>query len=102
MAATHGDECADAVDAGWVELDKLHVLHRNPRPQRHTAAVTRTGVGRGTGEVGTAIAAGCQNGALCPEAVQRAVVHLQRHNAATVAFVVHDQVDGKVFDEKLS
>src|ERR1041385_4466682 len=35
------------------------------------------------------------------EAMDRAVVEVERDDAAAAAFVVHDQVDGEVFDEEL-
>src|SRR5690606_11736788 len=33
-----GDEAAGTVDAGWVELDELHVLQRQSGPERHGVA----------------------------------------------------------------
>ena len=33
--------------------------------------------------------------------MQRAVVELERDDAAAAAFVVHDQVDGEILDEEL-
>jgi len=58
-------------------------------------AVTGAGVRRGAGGVGAAIAAGRENHGLGAEAVQRAVVELERDDAAAGALVVHDQVDGE-------
>ena len=99
-ARAFGDEAARAVDAGRVELHELHVLQRQPGAQRHGAAVAGAGVRRGAGGVGAAIAAGGENGGLRAEAVQRAVVELQRDHAAAGALVVHDQVDGEELDEE--
>ena len=44
------------------------------------------------------IAAGGKNGGLRAEAMQRAVVELERDHAAAGALVVHDQVDGEELD----
>ncbi len=97
-ARAFGDEAARAVDAGRMELDELHVLQRQSGAQRHGAAVAGAGVRRGAGGVGAAIAAGGEDGGLGAEAMQRAVVELERDHAAAGALVVHDQVDGEIFD----
>ena len=55
----------------------------------------------GAGEVDAAIAAGGDDGLLGAEAVQRAIVELQRHDAAAGAVLVHHQVDGEILDEEL-
>ena len=68
--------------------------------QRHAAAIARAGVGGGGGEVGAAIAAGREDHALGAEAVQRAVVELERGDAAAGA-VFHDEVEREVFDEEV-
>ncbi|MGY3405715.1 hypothetical protein ACVWZV_001828 [Bradyrhizobium sp. GM5.1] len=100
-ARAFGDETARTVDAGRVELHELHVLHRQTGAQHHAAAVAGAGVRRGAGCIGAAIAAGGEDHGLGAEAVQRAVIELERDNAAAGALVVHDQVDGKELDEEL-
>ena len=97
-ARAFGDEAAGAVDSGRVELDELHVLQRQAGAQRHRAAVAGVGVGAGAGMIDAAIAAGGEDGGLRAEAMQRAVVELQRDHAAAGALVVHDQVDGEELD----
>ena len=100
-ARAFGDQAARAVDAGRVELDELHVLQRQAGAQHHGAAVAGAGVGRGAGDIGAAIAAGGQNDVVwARKTMQRAVVELQRDDAAADALVVHDQVDGEVLDEE--
>src|SRR6185436_7799754 len=94
-AGALGDEAARTIDAGRMELDEFHVLQRETGAQYHAAAVARAGMRRGAGSVGAAIAAGRQNRGLRPETMQRAVVELERDDAATDALVVHDQVDGE-------
>ena len=53
---------------------------------------------RGAGSVGAAIAAGRQNSGLGAETMQRAVIELERDDAAADALVVHDQVNGEELD----
>ncbi len=96
-----GDQAAGAVDAGRVELHELHVLQRQARAQRHAAAVAGTGMRRGGGEIGAAVAAGGQHRALGAEQVQRAVAHVDRQHAAAGALGIHDQVEREILDEEL-
>src|SRR5499433_444184 len=96
-----GDQTAGAVDPGRMELDKLHVLQRQAGTQHHRVAVTRAGVGAGASEVHASVAAGRQYCLAGTEAVDRAVVELERDDATAPALVVHDQVDGEIFDEEL-
>ena len=100
-ARAFGDQHAGAIDAGRVELHELHVLERQPGAQHHGVAVAGADMGAGAGEIGAAIAAGGEDGLMRAEAVQRAVFHRQRDHAAAAALVVHDQVDGEIFDEEL-
>ena len=97
-ARAFGDEAARAVDAGRVKLDEFHVLQRQAGAQHHAAAVTGAGVRRGAGGVGAAVAAGGEDRGLGAETVQRAVVELERDDAAADALIVHDQVDGEELD----
>ena len=96
-----GDQAAGAVDPGRVELDEFHVLQRQSGPERHAVAIAGAGVRRGAGEIGAAIAAGRQHRGLRLEAVQCAIVELPGGDAEAAAFLVHDQVEGEVFDEEL-
>ena len=97
-AGALGDEAARAVDAGRVELDEFHVLQRQAGAQHHAAAVAGAGMRRGAGGVGAAVAAGGEDRGLGAETMQRAVVELERDDAAADALVVHDQVDGEELD----
>ena len=99
-ARAFGDQAAGAVDAGRMELHEFHVLQRQAGAQHHGVAVAGAGMRAGAGEIGAAIAAGRENRHLGAEAVDRAVVEIQRDHAAAAAFVVHDQVDGEIFDEE--
>ena len=98
-AAPLGDQAPGAVDARRVELDELGVLRGQARAQRHGVAVARAGVRRGAREVGPPVAAGRQDGVLGVDAVDRAVLHLQAHDADALALVVHDQVEREELQE---
>ena len=97
-ARTFGDQAAGRIDAGRMELHEFHVLQRQAGAQHHGVAVAGADMRRGAGEIGAAIAAGRQDGHVGAEAMDGAVVHVQRDDAAAAAFVVHDQVDGEIFD----
>ena len=100
-ARAFGDQHAGAVDAGRMELDEFHVLERQAGAQHHGVAVAGLGVGAGAGRIGAAIAAGRQDRHLRGKAMDGAVVEIDRDHAAAAAVVVHDQVDGEIFDEEL-
>ncbi len=51
--------------------------------------------------IGAPIAAGGQDRHVGAEAVDGAVVHVERDDAAAAAVLVHDQVDGEIFDVEL-
>ena len=93
-----GDEAAGAVNPGRMELDEFHVLQRQAGAQRHRAAVAGLGVGAGAGMINAPVAAGGEDRGLRPEAMQCAVVELERDHAAAGALIVHDQVDGEELD----
>merc|ERR1719512_439794 len=84
-SAALSHKAASAVDAGRVELDKLHVLVGEPGPADHGGAVPGAGVGRGGGEVGLARAACGHDGVLGAEPVDGAVLEAESDHAATLA-----------------
>jgi hypothetical protein len=93
-----GDEATRAVDAGRVKLHEFHVLQRQAGAQHHGAAVAGAGMCRGADRIGAAVAASRQDGGLGAEAMQRAIVEIERNHAAASALVVHDQIDGEKLD----
>ncbi len=98
-----GDQHARTVDPGRVELDEFHVLQRQSGAQHHAAAVARAGVRAGGGVIAAAIAAGRQHHALRAEPVDRPVIEAHGDHAdalLAVGAVLHDQVDGEIFDEE--
>jgi hypothetical protein len=80
-----------------VELHELHVLQRQAGAQHHAAAVAGAGVGRGAGEIGAAIAAGRQH-VVWRGSGGCAVIHAQRDRRRVQRAIVHDEVDGEIFD----
>ena len=100
-AGALGDQHAGAVNAGRMELHEFHVLQRQAGAQHHGVAVAGLGVRAGAGGIGAAIAAGREHRHLRREAMDRAVVEIERDDAAAAAVVVHDQVDGEILDEEL-
>src|SRR5207245_1911027 len=86
-ARAFSDETAGAVNSGRMELDEFHVLQRQAGTQCHRTAIAGLGVGAGAGMVDAPIAPGGQNGGLRAEAMQRAVVELERDHAAAGALV---------------
>ena len=99
-ARAFGDQAAGRIDAGRMELHELHVLERQAGAQHHRVAVAGADVRRGAGEIGAAVAAGRENRGLRAEAMDRAVVELERDHAAAAAVLVHDQVDREILDEE--
>src|SRR5262249_46371662 len=95
-----GDQTSSAVDTGWMELNEFHVLKRQASAQHHGIAITGAGMGRGAGEIDSAVAARRKNRHLRAEAMDGAVLERPSHDAAADS-VPHDQVDGEVFDEEL-
>ena len=100
-ARPFGDQAAGREDAGRVELHELHVLARQAGAQHHGVAVAGAGMRRGAGQEGAPVAAGGQHHGLRPEAVDGAVFQVPGDHPAAGAFLVHDQVEGEVFDEEL-
>ena len=97
-SAALSHEAASAVDTGWVELDKLHVLVGEPGPADHGGAVTSAGVGRGGGEVRLARTASGHDRVLGAEPVDGAVLETESDHSATLT-VLHQKVQGKVLDK---
>ena len=83
-----------------MELHELHVLQWQAGAEHHGVAVAGLGVGAGAREISAAIAAGGEDGLLRAEAVNRAVIEIERDDAAAAAFV-HDQIDGEILDVEL-
>lgn len=86
---TLSDKTAGTVDTSWVELHKLEVLEGQTCTGDHGIAITRAGVRTRTAEVCTSVTTSREDGLVCPEAVECAVLHIQCDNADTFA-VLHD------------
>jgi len=97
---TLSDKTAGAIDTSWVELDKLQILQRKASTSNHCITVTRTSVCTRAAEICPTVTSGCEDRFVCPEAVERAILHVERDDPDTLA-VLHDQVEGKVFNEEI-
>ena len=84
-----------------MKLHKLHILQRHAGARRHTVAVAGAGMGGRAREVSAAVTAGCQNHHIGAEDMDGAVIEVPGHDAATDAFIIHQQVDREVLDEKI-
>ena len=83
-----------------MELHELQILEGQTCTGDHCVAVTRAGVRTRAAEVRTPVTTSCQHSLVCPEAVKRAVLHVQRNDADTLA-ILHDQVEREVFNEEV-
>lgn len=83
-----------------MELHKLKILQRQTGPYNHSIAISRACVGTRTAEIRASVAAGRQYGFVRSEPMERAILHVERHNAHTFA-VLHDEVKRKILDEEV-
>src|ERR1700746_4148480 len=83
-----------------MELDEFHVLQCQPGAQYHGVAVAGAGVGRGAGEIRPPVSARGEDHDMGAKAMQCAVFEVPRHDAAADALIVHDKVEGKIFDKE--
>ena len=100
-ARAFSNQAARAINTGGVELHKFHVLQRQAGTEHHRIAIPRAGMRRRRREIGAAIAAGRQNHFGCTEAMDRAIIHFQRHQPDATAFLIHDQIKREILDEEL-
>ena len=83
-----------------MELDEFHVLQRQPGAQRHGAAVAGAGVCGGAGLIHSSTPARGDDRHVGAEAVNRAILQAPGEQAAAAAILVHQQVNGEIFDEE--
>ena len=89
-----------AIDAGGMELNKLHVLQRQAGPQHHAAAITGAGMRRGAREERPAVASGTQHRHMRVEAMDLAVLEAPGDDAPADV-TVHDQVEHEILNVEL-
>ncbi len=99
-ACAFSNQATCAINTGWVELNKFHILKWQTSTCRHTATVTGAGVSRSSRKIGTSVTTGRQNHHLGGKAMDRTVVEVPGNNTGADA-VSHDQIERKIFDEKL-
>ncbi len=100
VTRTLSDEAAGTVDTSRVELDELEILQREASTRDHGVTVTCASVRTRAAEVCTTVSAGSEHGLVGAEPVERAVLHVQGHDADALA-VFHDQVKREVLDEEI-
>ena len=100
MGLTLGDETASAIDTGRVELHELEILERETGARDHGVTVTRASVCGRAGEVRASVTAGGEDGLVRTEAVQGAVLHVERDDTGALA-ILHDQIESEVLDEEV-
>jgi hypothetical protein len=83
-----------------MKLDEFQVLQRQPCPNNHGVSIPGARVGTRTAEVRTSIPSGCQYSLVCPESVKGTVLHV-KSNDANAFPVLHDEIEGEVFNEKI-
>ena len=98
-SAALGHEAPSSVNSGRVELDKLGVLNWEAGSSSHTTTVSSAGVGGGAGEVGSSVAAGCNNSLVGFHSMNCSIGHVVGHESAALA-VLHDEVQGEVLNEE--
>ena len=81
-----------------MELNKFHILQREPLARDHAATIACAGMGRGCREIGAAITARGQHHHLGVERMQRAVIKFPSQNALALAIVRHDQIGCEILD----
>src|SRR6188508_3845677 len=78
-----------------MELHEFHVLQRQAGPQHHGVTVASADMCRCAREVCPSIAASGKDRHIGSEAMNRAVIHVQR-DYATATALVHDEVDSTI------
>ena len=83
-----------------MELHELKILQREAGARNHRVTVTRARVRTRATEVCATVTAGREHGLVRAEPVERAVLHVESHDADTLA-VLHDQVEREVLNEEV-
>ena len=93
-AAAFGEQDPRRIERRRVELHELHVLQRQPEPERHRGAVAGARVGVRRRAVDAALAAGGEHDRLAAERLQAAVQEVPADDALAAA-VVLDELPGE-------
>ena len=81
-----------------MELDELEILVGETGTGNHGHTVTSASMGGSTGEVGSSVTTSGEDGVVGKESVQGTVLLVVGEDTAALA-ILHDQVEGEVFDE---
>jgi hypothetical protein len=97
---TFGNQATGTVNTSGMELHKLQILQRQTSTGDHGIAITRASVCGRAREVGPSVTTSRENGLVGTETVKGSVLHVEGNDTDTLA-VLHNQVQGEVFDKVL-
>jgi hypothetical protein len=97
---TFGDQTSRTTNPGGMELHEFHILQRKSSADNHRIAISRAGVRTRATEVRPPIPSSRQHRLVCSESVKFSVFHVEGNDAQTFA-ILHDDVQSKIFDEKV-
>lgn len=100
LRLTLSDETASTVDTRRVELHELKILQGQAGTRNHRVTVTRASVRTRAAEVRSPVTTGGQDSLVCTEAVEGAILHVQRDDTNAFA-VLHDEIECEVLDEEV-
>jgi hypothetical protein len=83
-----------------MELHEFQILQRKSGANNHGIAVSGASVGTRAAKVRPPIPASRQHSLVSSESVKGSILHVEGNNADTFT-VLHDQIQSKVFDEKV-
>merc|ERR1719265_1151685 len=82
-----------------MKLHELGILGRNACAEGHSVAVAGARMRGRCGKVRSTVPSRCENGVVCVHAMKRASFHVEAGDSDARAVVVHDEIEGKVFDK---
>ena len=82
-----------------MELNELHIGKWQTCSGDHGSSVSSAGVGRSTGLVGSSVSSSSDDGIECSDSVNGAIGDTDAGDSSANSFIVHDQVESKIFDE---
>ncbi|RUP44237.1 hypothetical protein BC936DRAFT_149729 [Jimgerdemannia flammicorona] len=100
MAPTLSDQAPSAINPCWMELYKLEILQRQPRPRDHSISIARTSMRRRTAEIRPSIPSRSQYGIMRLEPMQRPIFLIKGDDAPAHA-VFHDEIERKVLNKEV-
>merc|ERR1719357_1965887 len=97
-SATLGHQTTSPIDTSRMELNKLHILVRQPSSANHGCSIASTGVCRCSREVRFACSSLCHHGVFRVEPVDCSVFQTQRNDSSALT-IFHEEIECKIFNE---